>query len=112
MAQTTITDTDVIARICEAAGITDLPTRLVITAPKSATTRLCSCGCGDPTSGGEWLPGHDAKHKSALFARVRAGDVSASEELTERGWPQPAPKKAKAEPVAKEEGKSKTRKAA
>jgi hypothetical protein len=27
---------------------------------------LCTCGCGEQTKGGKWLPGHDQKLRSAI----------------------------------------------
>ena len=27
---------------------------------------LCACGCGQPTKGGTFLPGHDAKLRAAV----------------------------------------------
>lgn len=57
----------------------------------------CGCGCGGTTGGGRYLPGHDAKHKSALIKAALAGEnsgdqaefmlgMSAYAELEERGW--------------------------
>ncbi len=47
------------------------------------------CACGDPEctslTAREFAPGHDAKRKSALWRRARAGH-EALEELKERGW--------------------------
>lgn len=48
--------------------------------------QTCECGCGEYTRGGRFLPGHDAKLKSALLARARAGDTEAQAELERRGW--------------------------
>jgi hypothetical protein len=31
---------------------------------------LCSCGCGQPTKGGIFLPGHDAKLRAAIEESV------------------------------------------
>lgn len=66
---------------------------LTITAPKSVVGRACACGCGGKTSGGLWVPGHDAKHKSILFAEYRSGDpkrrAAAEKEMGERDWPVP-----------------------
>jgi hypothetical protein len=74
---------------------------LTITAPKNAVARKCACGCGEMTSGGVWVPGHDAKHKSRLFnlARGTQGEeqkAAAVKELTTRGWGLPSGKKAQA----------------
>lgn len=65
-------------------------------APKQASKRSsrpaaepkeCACGCGGMTSGGTWLPGHDAKHKSKLITRTRQElDESAADEMVERNW--------------------------
>lgn len=46
----------------------------------------CQCGCGGMTKGGRFLPGHDAKLKSALRKRANDGDQDAINELAERGW--------------------------
>jgi len=27
---------------------------------------LCTCGCGEQTKAGKWLPGHDQKLRSAI----------------------------------------------
>lgn len=53
---------------------------------------LARCGCGDPgctaLTGREFAPGHDAKRKSLLWARARAGD-DAVQELRRRRWELP-----------------------
>jgi hypothetical protein len=50
---------------------------------------LAPCACGDPActalTGREFAPGHDAKRKSALWARARQGQA-AVDELTRRRW--------------------------
>lgn len=46
----------------------------------------CECGCGGTTGGGRYLPGHDAKHKSALIDRALKGDEAAEAELAQRNW--------------------------
>lgn len=33
--------------------------------------RPCGCGCGGTTKGGNYLPGHDAKHMSRILAEER-----------------------------------------
>ena len=77
---------------------------LTVTTGKSQAGRSCLCGCGETTRGGLWVPGHDAKRKSHLYGLVRGEDTDAAQaaldELTERGWPLPAPKKAKEEAPA------------
>lgn len=50
------------------------------------TPGACEC-CGEPTKGGRFLPGHDAKLKSVLRARVKHhNDQEAKAELERRGW--------------------------
>lgn len=96
-----VTTPEQTAKIAKLLGLTDVPAGalLTITSPKSQPGRACECGCGNTTSGGHWSPGHDAKHKSALFAAVRGDDASladaAMSELVTRGWPLPTAKKAK-----------------
>lgn len=49
--------------------------------------RRCVCSCGEMTKGGEFLPGHDARYKSALIREVKAGgNDEARAELERRGW--------------------------
>lgn len=62
----------------------------------------CGCGCGGTPKRGNFLPGHDAKHKSALGKKYLAGDAAAGEELQKNGWPlpQPKPEKPKAKKAA------------
>lgn len=38
-------------------------------AAKTNTGPVCNCGCGGSTKGGRYLPGHDARHVSEVFAR-------------------------------------------
>lgn len=50
---------------------------------------FCSCGCGEETKGGTWRVGHDAKHKSSLIARMRAGGedaIEAGAEMVSLNW--------------------------
>lgn len=47
---------------------------------------ICGCGCGARTGGGVFRPGHDAKLKSELFKRSKAGDEAATAELVKRNW--------------------------
>lgn len=48
---------------------------------------LCECGCKGTTGGGRYLPGHDAKHKSALIRAVLENqDMGAYAVLEEKGW--------------------------
>lgn len=47
----------------------------------------CECGCNEPTKGGKFLPGHDAKLKARLIREVIAGgNPGAEQELASRGW--------------------------
>jgi predicted nuclease with RNAse H fold len=45
----------------------------------------CSCGCGQLVAR-RYAPGHDARHRSGLLRRMRAGDAAALRQLTELGW--------------------------
>lgn len=75
-------------------------TVLTVTSPKSVAGRECACGCRQTTSGGLWVPGHDAKYKSRMYALVRGTDSEqaklAKAELTRLGWPMPQGRKAQA----------------
>lgn len=53
--------------------------------PKKAPKGTCECGCGAPVRA-RFLPGHDAKLKSALLKAARAGDQKARDDLYSRGW--------------------------
>jgi len=47
----------------------------------------CLCGCGGVARAGRrFLPGHDAKLKSALRKQAHEGDKSAERRLKELGW--------------------------
>ncbi len=46
----------------------------------------CHCGCKGTTGGGKYLPGHDAKHKSALVKAALGGDSRAEAVLADKGW--------------------------
>ncbi len=56
--------------------------------PRKTDTKLplCQCGCEETTKGGRYLPGHDAKHKSALVAAALAGSKRATTKLEQLGW--------------------------
>lgn len=45
----------------------------------------CAC-CGEPTKGGRFLPGHDARLVSALIKRIDAGDQDAWDAVEQHGW--------------------------
>ena len=47
------------------------------------TPRPCGCGCGAITGGGTFVPGHDAKLRSALLARIRQGGADGEAALAE-----------------------------
>lgn len=47
---------------------------------------MCLCECGKETRGGSFLPGHDAKYKSALVKRALDDDAEAYTILEQRGW--------------------------
>jgi hypothetical protein len=53
---------------------------------------FAACACGDPDckaiTASEFAPGHDAKRKSALWKRARAG-LEATDELRRRRWALP-----------------------
>jgi hypothetical protein len=53
--------------------------------PPKPKVGSCEC-CGEPTRGGRFVPGHDAKLASILRAKVKGGDQDAYEELKRRGW--------------------------
>jgi len=54
---------------------------------KKGQPKACACGCGSMTSGGTWMPGHDAKHKSVLLEKVKTqADTAAAAELVDRKW--------------------------
>lgn len=55
-------------------------------AQKHASKLLCHCGCEGSTKGGRYLPGHDAKHKSALVGAARKGSKRAANKLDKLGW--------------------------
>lgn len=52
----------------------------------------CEC-CGEPTRGGRFLPGHDARLAARLVARIKSGDPTAREEMVSRGWDSKIPAK-------------------
>jgi len=56
--------------------------------PRKSDTKLplCQCGCEETTKGGRYLPGHDAKHKSALVAAALGGSKRATTKLEQLGW--------------------------
>ena len=53
--------------------------------PKPATAPLCGCGCGSEVRQ-RFLPGHDAKLRSALVKAASNGDATASANLRKLGW--------------------------
>lgn len=60
-------------------------------APSATRPREGRCQhCGEPTRGGIFLPGHDAKLKGELKRAAAAGGVPAAVEVIVRGWDVPA----------------------
>lgn len=54
-------------------------------------SRRCACGCGGTTKGGEFQPGHDAKLRSQLIAKLRSETDGRKRnavvgQLRKRGW--------------------------
>ena len=48
--------------------------------------KYCICNCGETTKGGDFLPGHDARYKSALITAAMGGNDEAAAILEARGW--------------------------
>lgn len=48
--------------------------------------KYCICNCGETTKGGDFLPGHDARYKSALITSAIGGNEEAKMILEVRGW--------------------------
>lgn len=52
--------------------------------------RTCECGCSEQTKGGRFKPGHDARLKGQLLAKLREGNArdrtSAEKQLRAAGW--------------------------
>lgn len=57
-----------------------------MSAKKHTSLPTCLCGCECTTKGGRYLPGHDAKHKSALVQAALAGGKRAENKLFALGW--------------------------
>ena len=53
--------------------------------PPFSDSKKCGCGCGSPVKG-TYLPGHDARHKSALVKAAVLGDKDAYATLQQKGW--------------------------
>lgn len=47
---------------------------------------ICTCGCEGKTKGGRFLPGHDARLKSALRKSILAGSLEARQRMIILGW--------------------------
>ena len=60
--------------------VSDQPCR-----PGERSQHPCLCGCGQLVAR-RYAPGHDARHRSSLLKRMRAGDSDAFQRLTELGW--------------------------
>jgi hypothetical protein len=61
--------------------------------PRNTTTKeapVCLCGCGEPTKGGRFRPGHDARLKSDLRTKASGTNsrvaTAATKRLKELGW--------------------------
>lgn len=55
--------------------------------PAEQEFKRCECGCGQIVNPKRrFVPGHDARLKSALLKRFDGGDEGAAIELMERGW--------------------------
>lgn len=63
----------------------DEPADRAISPGSRPSSGVCEC-CGAPTKGGKFAPGHDARLKSKLRKKSKAGDKTAYKELVERGW--------------------------
>lgn len=55
-------------------------------AKKTPKVGKCFCPCGEPTKGGNYLPGHDARHAGMLSRSVVAGDQSLEDALSKLPW--------------------------
>ncbi|MDP9364204.1 MAG: hypothetical protein M3Q10_08260 [Chloroflexota bacterium] len=53
---------------------------------KASEPKSCLCSCGGLTAGGDFLPGHDQRHRGNLARAARNGDIAAKDELDRRGW--------------------------
>lgn len=53
--------------------------------PPFPDAKKCGCGCGAPVKG-NYLPGHDARHKSSLVKAALLGDENARATLAEKNW--------------------------
>ncbi len=64
-----------------------VPVRQDRPAPVTGTGRRCLCECGEEVSAtARFRPGHDAKLKSRLLKKARAGSIEARLELHALGW--------------------------
>jgi predicted nuclease with RNAse H fold len=66
-----------------AAGMKEVPAPPRRTG--SGPLHACLCGCGQLVAL-RYAPGHDARHRSQLLKKMRAGDAHALRQLTEFGW--------------------------
>jgi predicted nuclease with RNAse H fold len=78
--------------VVPSATLPAVPYRRGVAAPREAVPMFAYCACGEPSCDrlvrGEFAPGHDAKRKAMLWARVREG-ADALDELRARGWKAP-----------------------
>ena len=76
--------------ILDGIAATKKTTRVRKPSPPKPTTGKCEC-CGEPTKGGRFLPGHDARLASRLVQQALGGDAAALEELRTRNWTKKIP---------------------
>lgn len=57
------------------------------TLTEAASLLGCKCGCGGATKGGNYLPGHDARHVSQVFARWIDNEFDADGAMVELPTP-------------------------
>ncbi len=52
------------------------PARTNVRAGVGGPAPACKCDCGETTGGGNYRPGHDARHVSKLTAAVKSGELT------------------------------------
>lgn len=61
------------------------PVEIKSRGPARPTSGKCE-HCGEPTRGGRFVAGHDAKLKGDLLRAAQQGDIEAYTEMLQRGW--------------------------
>ena len=61
------------------------PVKIKSRGPAKPTEGKCE-HCGEPTKGGRFVAGHDAKLKGDLLRAAQQGDIEAYTEMLQRGW--------------------------